>query len=405
MRLTAVTPTGVLSVLAIAGPLAQLYSPPSIVPLLAIGCLILLLLRRPGRIMRSLQSFYWLIAVFAGIVLYGAGSSLWAINPVWSLTVAGRLSGLFLCGIILLEAALSLEDADRVRFGRNLLIGFGLDLVNIELNLLSGGDPILWLQAMLKPFLTVPQRPVIMPVRVDTSMTLVGLLMWPCLTAVSGKSGRALGVALYAAGLAIIFQGASTTAMITTLAGGFLFACGWFLPRLTCWLLGAAALFWTLLAPLILRLEVTGLLSPLTGSKSGSWEHRRRVWDFVIGRIRERPLAGWGLGDSRFLPGGRAEIAPGVAMLPLHPHDAALQLWLELGGLGAILGACFLLGLFLTIDRHIADRRQRALALALAAASFLHAMVSFSLWHEWWLGFLILSAGFFLAAAPSRPRF
>ena len=59
--------------------------------------------------------------------------------------------------------------------------------------------------------------------------------------------------------------------------------------------------------------------------------HRLWIWSFAGDRIAERPLTGWGLDASRSIPGGKDPIRPGETWLPLHPHNASLQLWLELG--------------------------------------------------------------------------
>ena len=67
--------------------------------------------------------------------------------------------------------------------------------------------------------------------------------------------------------------------------------------------------------------------------------HRLLIWSFTGDRIAERPLTGWGLDASRAIPGGRDPIRPGEAWMPLHPHNAALQLWLELGAPGGRTGA------------------------------------------------------------------
>ena len=95
-----------------------------------------------------------------------------------------------------------------------------------------------------------------------------------------------------------------------------------------------------LTAPLTLPAldRLPGLLTAADAIK-GSAGHRLLIWSFVGERIAERPLLGWGLDASRAIPGGKEEIRPGLTRLPLHPHNAALQVWLELGMPGALLAA------------------------------------------------------------------
>ena len=91
------------------------------------------------------------------------------------------------------------------------------------------------------------------------------------------------------------------------------------------------------LGPVLARGVPAGGLIP-------SAAHRLLIWDFVVERIAERPLLGWGMEASRTIPGHAASpppallerfglTGPAVAvwlpvaqMLPLHPHNGALQL-------------------------------------------------------------------------------
>ena len=89
-------------------------------------------------------------------------------------------------------------------------------------------------------------------------------------------------------------------------------------------------------------------------------------------------------------------------MLPLHPHDAALQLRLDLGLPGVLLGV----GLVLFVANGIARRKrgptEDGLILALVATASVLALISYNLWHIWWITMLWLSAIFALAASPSE---
>ena len=82
---------------------------------------------------------------------------------------------------------------------------------------------------------------------------------------------------------------------------------------------------------------------------------------------------------------------PGIE---LHPHNGALQVWLELGVIGAVAAAAFW-GVTLSrlsrawSDLLIAATRPRA------AVYLLFGMFNFGVWQEWWLalGALIADAG------------
>src|SRR6185369_6348777 len=93
----------------------------------------------------------------------------------------------------------------------------------------------------------------------------------------------------------------------------------------------------------------------------------------------------------RAIPGGKEEIRPGETRLPLHPHDAALQVWLELGVPGATLLALFVGWLWLRLGEAPCPRLYAAAAGGSLAAASAVAFTGWGIWQEWWLGTLGLA--------------
>ena len=158
-------------------------------------------------------------------------------------------------------------------------------------------------------------------------------------------------------------------------------------PRLMA--LAAAALF--LLTPAaiwavrhFLDYEVIQRALPRTDAlRLGYWSH-------AIDWIRDRPFRGWGLDASR-------EFGPGIV---LHPHNNPLQIWLELGAIGAVAAAAFW-GVALTR----LSRPEPSLATAATGAcvaAYLLFGVNFGVWQDWWLALGALVA--MLAAMNAAPR-
>lgn len=142
------------------------------------------------------------------------------------------------------------------------------------------------------------------------------------------------------------------------------------------------------------------LLQTTFGTKTKSIVHRILIWQFVGDRILEKPLLGWGLDSSRSIPGGQQIVVPDdAAALSLHPHDAALQAWLELGVLGAFALACVSAVAFCTVSNF-----PRGTPRAAATATLVTAMVllaaSYGIWQNWWLAALAISATIVRAALP-----
>lgn len=101
---------------------------------------------------------------------------------------------------------------------------------------------------------------------------------------------------------------------------------------------------------------------------------RLGYWSHAVDWIRLRPLQGWGLDASR-------SFGPGIR---LHPHNQPLQIWMELGVIGAVLAAA-LWGL---IFAGLARPQARLVAGAAAASASVYLLfgVNFGVWQEWWLG-------------------
>ena len=143
--------------------------------------------------------------------------------------------------------------------------------------------------------------------------------------------------------------------------------------------------------------------SPIAQSVPGlpnSFIHRLLIWDFTLDRIAERPLFGWGLDTSRAIPGGTERrpvrfivpwsdrpITHSDQNLPLHPHNAALQVWLELGLMG-VLVVMFAVWKFLRTQLVLPGSGPMAGYIICAMAIY---SVAFGLMQSWWLALLVLT--------------
>src|SRR6185436_143672 len=98
---------------------------------------------------------------------------------------------------------------------------------------------------------------------------------------------------------------------------------------------GVLAIAFVAFAPVLDEMVPFDRLMPEVAGLRSSVAHRLCIWQFVGARIAEKPLLGWGLDSSRSIPGGEVECVDEGPSISLHPHDAALQVWLELGIVGA----------------------------------------------------------------------
>ena len=157
----------------------------------------------------------------------------------------------------------------------------------------------------------------------------------------------------------------------------------------------AASTAYFMSAPLIAGSKIAEhFASPSSASiAKASWGARLQIWRFTAGLIHQNPIRGWGLDTSRVF----------TTEIPLHPHNAALQLWLELGAPGAAFGALIFAWIFAAVE----TLRARDPALGAAAAGVTSAYLvigglSFGVWQEWWIGLAALA--FILANGLATAR-
>ena len=153
-------------------------------------------------------------------------------------------------------------------------------------------------------------------------------------------------------------------------------------------ILGAPWLAHWMYAHLAAALNAT----PFFGKGAGFAGDRLEIWDFVARYIMKNPLYGFGVEATR----GITFDAPLVyhkSAVVLHPHNFALQLWIEFGVFGAAAGAGFFGFLLRKIYKEAPSALQRP-ALACVMATLTVGAMTYGIWQGWWLGLLVLLTGF-----------
>lgn len=83
--------------------------------------------------------------------------------------------------------------------------------------------------------------------------------------------------------------------------------------------------------------------------------------------------------------------------LPLHPHNGAIQIWLELGFIGALLAAFLSFKIIKNFWGKAHSKKEVAYALGLYSSSFTMICVSYGLWQSWWLSGLFIASTIYIA--------
>jgi O-antigen ligase len=136
-----------------------------------------------------------------------------------------------------------------------------------------------------------------------------------------------------------------------------------------------------------------------------SWDVRAGVWEYTSERILERPWFGHGLDAGRATTEMTTYDGELMRVIPVHPHNAALQIWYETGVVGAALAVALLVSLGVLLTRTYTKARPQAGAAAAVVAMFgAMASIGWSLWQEWWLVTIMLSGALLIALGRSvRP--
>lgn len=228
---------------------------------------------------------------------------------------------------------------------------------------------------------------------VAQGLYVLTLLAPPALAAVSGRTRWILGLVLGAGiiGPALVFgYDAPLLALACAiLAAGLVLG----LPSLGPRLLAGLSAGGFLLAPVLAKgAFALGLDERIAPFLSESWLQRLGYWGKAVDWIWARPLPGWGLDASR-------AFGPGIQ---LHPHNAPLQIWMELGLIGAVAAAIVWASIFSGLSRPVRTPAAAA-ATATAVAYLIFGAVSFGVWQEWWLALGALSALACILVLRARP--
>jgi exopolysaccharide production protein ExoQ len=337
-----------------------------------------------------------LALLFAALVLWGLVSSLWAIEPRRSLLIALRLAGMFAAGLALIAAATKIAAPARLVwcFAAGLAIALALTVVQF------------WTAGALTHSLS--RREFIEPALNQAEDGFAYLLLPLC--AVLFLRGQRLFAGLLAvATVGVICLLVGETARIAFAIGVTAAVLLYFWRARLTRFAAMASVVLILGAPLIFPaldgIDITHRVSRYF--KPSLW-HRLDIWSFVGTHIAEKPLLGWGLDSARAIPGGDVQIAgglPGQTWLPLHPHNAPLQLWLELGLPGAVLFALFAARIWRALGAAPWPRLYAAAAGGSLVTALVVALGSYGIWQEWLISteFLTLFLILVMARLATQP--
>jgi len=381
-------------------PLA-LFAAKAVAPLFVITAVLVLALSFDARRIRALLMQPVALALAACLVLATA-SAFWSIEPAASLRSTAVLALTFFGGLALADTVSGLDEAQR----KNLFLG-----------IFAGGVlalALIFFESATNAFLTraiqtakdnsVAPGKNLMP-ELNSGMSVLALFVWPWLLALNNRYGKTVMLlALLVCVGAILLSNADTPAL--ALVAGLLVAGLSFVSRKAVLSLFAALMIvGVTLAPL-----VPGMLpNPHTEAQaysglSNSGVHRLAIWRTVAEHISEGPVLGIGMNATRYLYSHADRVVQVYASddpqkkwgnlsepIPLHAHNGVLQIWLELGGVGAFLFAGMFFMVMWRIRQGFDDGPATAARLGMLTSGIIMFSLSFGPWQGWWQAAIWLS--------------
>ena len=325
-------------------------------------------------------------------------SSLWAVDPNFALERTGKSTPVLLGAALLFSLLRDLSakntlavDLFHRAFPLSILI-MGL-LCIMEL---YGGRPLYHLLH------DVPQmeKSSINLSSMNRAVTVFSLCVFPAHYVLFHENfapliRKALILSLWLVTIAILFKTHSQSAQLAFVIGGLTYL---FFPasRPRAFIaLGIVLGLVFLSAPWLAQLlfnSFSGLIKDGSWLQKGFAANRMEIWDFVARQALQQPFIGHGVEATRAIKDFDTSRIYHPDSEVLHPHNFALQIWIEFGVLGAFLGAGFL-GSILYHIRNISLHAAKTLLAVLIIALSVSA-TGYGIWQGWWLGTFALLLGY-----------
>jgi len=340
---------------------------------------------------------------YFALPLFGGLSAAWALVPSDAFSTAMKFSG-YICLAILAGMVIrgATEDEKRKIYlstAIGLIAVFPVALLDIGL---SGGISSLYKSYEFNPNMYSRGTAITACLLIPLA---IGLLRyankWFAIASIVLCVGVVFGLYMEAAKLAVI------------IAAIVFFLVKW--QQKLFWPIVTIPLLVAFVFPVFFALPLTEAQQCRLHYMMDSAHHRVMIYQFGTEKILKKPILGWGLDSSRSVPGGAQKIEsikcvrpdgqPTVlsigGKMPLHPHNAAIQIWLELG----LVGSMLLVGTIALFLKRMKRAVQSSEGQAALAASFCSACliynISFGLWQSWLMFAMILIGGITLSLGAS----
>jgi exopolysaccharide production protein ExoQ len=363
-------------------PVAALVNAMWVAVIMPLLCLLLVMEQPGGACSAHLKKAVMIALACMMLAIISTG---WSLTPQVSAATAFRTCAMLAGGLATLwvmQSAVQLPAA----LGRAYAWGTAcMVLVLLSQQLPTGGA----LDMAAKLLSSDPDR--FLSKNINRGLCAAAVLLWPAALYLYANGKRLLAALLVILCVAGLLGMHSLSSKIGVLAGAVYFYATLYLPRRFANLLLKLLLVGFFAWPLVFYASEGEIRSHAYEHLPDSSKHRIEIWHFALERWQEKPLLGWGADTSRAMPGGENEVYPGWTYMPMHPHNAAMQLLLELGIAGYLTAVAALWFGIHALQRRYAGDRQIMAGLAAVVAAYLAVSFSaFNIWQAWWIAHGIL---------------
>jgi len=335
------------------------------------------------------------------IFFWSVASLFWTISPSETRRLILPIAGLNLAGLLLFSIGTKISGRDLIIIKNGLNIGLVIGLFII---LFDTFFPLTIINIIREP---------IMGYKIGINYTylntlknganIASLLIFPALFFIWIKYGANLSIFLIIFSIFILASAHAGAAALGILVGLVGICITIIFRRHSVKIFAVIIIVNVMAMPLIPKLFPSPeRLENLAPQLPNSIFPRIFIWKSASKIIADDPILGKGLNTSRVISTSKDFVVysktnytnRGSVPIPLHPHNFILQIWLELGAVGAVI----LISILLAINRAIYTSFDNIIARSAAYGSYFTALsvasVSYGIWQTWWLSGLWLVAIF-----------
>lgn len=348
----------------------------------------------------------------SALLSFSAVSAIWAGVPSAAILASGGGVLFFMTGHLLWRAISTEPVANTAFLMRSLLIGFSVGLVYLAIELSTD----LLIRRIFRQLVTSQETswavaPPLERFELNRSIAVTTIIFWPMLLGLRAMLPRSVcnvvAVLAFLISAILIFASTHETSKLAFVIGLFIFAGANWKPRLTIWMLSRGWIAMTILViPMAYSLYYLKTHEASWLQKSA--QARIVIWRHTAEQVIKAPILGHGADNTRFdklrePPIQRdphaAKVHHQAPTVSHHAHNIFLQVWYELGAVGAL---CWLmLGLQVLASAEKLNTKAQPYALAAIGIVFVEMTATFSVWQSWFNALLTVLAFILVVAARS----